>query len=140
MNKQSFQSKASESAASKRPSTPRVWHYAIGITLSLGLAACGAVDTGGTFDEAAQGDEGAEAVATESAELINNGGLGATGGACTVTAGKYKGKKGKYDADGWCCFSNVCVECAGNRCKNGVLATYNDAIVIGNAATITLSP
>lgn len=137
MKKQPSISKAHEFSAFQSASTRRVCHSAIGLLLGLSLAACGAVDDGGVFDESAHGDE---VVATESAELINNGGLGAEGGACTVTDGVYKGKKGKYDEDGWCCFSNVCVECAGNRCKNGLMATFNQAIVTGNAATMTRSP
>lgn len=136
MNQQSFLSNASESLAWKR----RAWRCAIGLTLSMGLAACGAVDSGGAFEEGAEGGDDVAATATESAPLINNGGLGVTGGGCTVTDGIYTGKSGKYDEDGWCCFSNVCVDCAGNRCKDKKLsATIVKPAVIGNAANLSFS-
>jgi len=75
------------------------------------------------------------------------------GAACKVTKGTYTGKSGKYDADGWCCFStstqNICVECTGNRCEDArgagpatslldVIAADQQRVLAGQQATARL--
>lgn len=59
------------------------------------------------------------------------------GGSCEVTEGDSKGKKGKYDSDGWCCYStstqDICVECdkagGGSRCKDAKLGSFGGSIL-----------
>ncbi len=98
----------------------RALTLALAFTTALGAAACNEPDDGAPTDEAA----GGEAVGSQSEALINDGGPGAEGGACKVTGGPYTGSSGKYDSDGWCCFSNVCVECTtstgDSRCSDAL--------------------
>jgi hypothetical protein len=67
---------------------------------------------------------------------------GAAGGKCQVTGGPYTGKKGKYDVDGWCCFTtstqDVCVDCAGGRCKD-IKLTFNPGVLTGEMTATTFS-
>ena len=91
----------------------RTWMIGLGITLCIGAFACS-----GAPEPTDEGE-------SESAALINTGGNGVTGGACTVTDGPHTGMGGTYDEDGWCCKANVCVECAAGasgkrRCKDAV--------------------
>ena len=75
------------------------------------------------------------------------------GAACKVTKGDHTGKTGKYDADGWCCFSSggkdICVECTGNRCEDArgagpatslldVIAADQQRVLAGQQATAKL--
>jgi hypothetical protein len=105
----------------------------------LGAAACNEADDG-TVDET-QG----EAVGAQSAALFNNGGF-TEGGACKVTAGPYAGSSGKYDADGWCCFGNVCAECTtsdgGSRCSDAAANTGGSfpGTIVTNPGPIVVSP
>jgi hypothetical protein len=115
--------------------TTRTLLSAICFGLCASLAACGEVDP-------------SDGLQIESAALMNTGG-GATGGACTVTDGPHSGMNGTYDADGWCCAGNVCVECAAGasgkaRCKDAVKVAVGGTVTIGTAiqragATMTLA-
>jgi len=115
----------------------RAWLLAIAFGLSLGATACVGEGDDGLEGAAEQGDE----IAETSSALINQQG-GAAGGKCQVTSGPYTGKKGKYDSDGWCCFEtktqNVCVECAGGRCKDSKLTI--DPGVITTTGVIEAAP
>ena len=95
-------------------SAARRWLAGLALGLCLGTAAC----IGGPKDGADEvpGATPPGIVQVERAALKATGGLGAKGDRCSVTAGPYTGKSGTYDEDGWCCLSNVCVECAPNRC------------------------
>ena len=120
--------------------TARAWLLALAFGLGLGATAClGDPNAGDEGIESADA-QGEEVVQTSSA-LMNQQGA-AAGGKCQVTAGPYTGKKGKYDADGWCCFTtttqNVCVDCAGGRCKD-IKLTFNPAVITGEMTTATSS-
>jgi hypothetical protein len=63
-----------------------------------------------------------------------------------VTEGPYSGSSGTYDSDGWCCFSNVCVECStstgGSRCSDVVTspANTNPGPIVMNPGPIVWNP
>jgi hypothetical protein len=125
----------------KNTSLPlRTLSLAFAMAACLGAAACSEPD-GGPADET----EG-EAVNSQSAALINDGGPGAEGGACKVTEGPYTGSSGTYDSDGWCCFDTVCVECStstgGSRCSDAVQSpgTTNPGPIVMNPGPIVWNP
>jgi hypothetical protein len=69
------------------------------------------------------------------------GGGVTVGAACKVTGGPHTGKTGTYDSDGWCCFrtttSDVCVECAGDRCSSTAGTVRRPSIQINPGTTLS---